>query len=170
MALASANRNALDQYLLKPSKWEKELSRLLNGLNNYSYKWGLTEGSARPKRHSFNCTEFKMLIFLQPCCRKLNLKNYLMEQRVTYESLSCRGGNFSHGYYKFRRCSKVGSKISSWGNKKKFSSRLSDGNRAWERVIASSDGPQRNSFVLDGCIFWREIKQQLWRPLSRISG
>lgn len=64
IALASANKNVPDHDLLKPSQWEKELSRLLHGLNNYSYKWGLTKGSARPKRHSFNCTEFKMQLFL----------------------------------------------------------------------------------------------------------
>lgn len=43
IALASANRNVPDQYLLKPSKWEKELSSFLNGLNNYSYKWALAK-------------------------------------------------------------------------------------------------------------------------------
>lgn len=52
IALASANRNVPDQYLLKPSKWEK-LSRLLNGRNNYSYNWSLTKGSAQTRETQF---------------------------------------------------------------------------------------------------------------------
>lgn len=60
IALASANKNGPDQYLLKPSEQEKDLSWLLNVVNNYSHKRALTKGSARPKRHGFNCTEFKI--------------------------------------------------------------------------------------------------------------